>query len=243
MTPRFRATAVVLDIEGTTSATRHVTDVLYPYSRRRFARLLTERRDEPEVRAAVEQVRELIGEPEADADRVERALGAWLDEDRKVTPLKTLQGVIWAEGFARGDLTAHFYPDVVPVLRRWHERGARLYVYSSGSVSAQRSWFGHTPQGDLRPLVSGFFDTRTAGPKTSSSSYRAITAATGVPPAATLFLSDRASELDAAREAGWLTGALIRPEEPHSASGRTVHPVARSFTDIDLDMELAEGTA
>ncbi|UXY30489.1 acireductone synthase [Streptomyces sp. HUAS TT20] len=234
MTLRFRAAAVVLDIEGTTSATRHVTDVLYPYSRRRFARLLTERQDEPEVRAAVEQVRELLGEPEADARRVERALDDWLDEDRKVTPLKTLQGIIWAEGFARGELTAHFYPDVVPALRRWHERGTQLYVYSSGSVSAQRSWFGHTAEGDLRRLVSGFFDTRNAGPKTASASYRAIAAATGVPAADTLFLSDRASELDAAREAGWLTGALVRPQEPRQATGRTVHPAARSFTEIDL---------
>ncbi|GAA1429149.1 acireductone synthase [Streptomyces thermospinosisporus] len=230
----------MLDIEGTTSATRHVTDVLYPYARRRLARLLTERQDEPEVRAAVGQVRELLGEPEADTRRVARALGAWADEDRKVTPLKSLQGIIWAEGFARGDLTAHFYPDVVPALRRWHERGARLYVYSSGSVSAQRSWYRHAPEGDLRPLVSGFFDTRTAGPKTASASYRVISAATGLPPATTLFLSDRVSELDAAREAGWLTGALIRPEEPHSTSGRSAHPAARSFTDIGLD--LPEGT-
>ncbi|GAA3145321.1 acireductone synthase [Streptomyces rameus] len=241
MTPRFRAAAVVLDIEGTTSATRHVTDVMYPYSRRRFAELLTERQDEPEVRAAVEQVRELLDEPEADARRVERALGEWLDEDRKVTPLKTLQGIIWTEAFARGDLTAHFYPDVVPALRRWHERGARLYVYSSGSVSAQRSWFGHAAEGDLRGLVSGFFDTRNAGPKTASASYRAIAAVTGVPPADTLFLSDRASELDAARDAGWLTGALVRPEEPHQPAGRTEHPAARSFTEIDL--VLAEGTS
>ncbi|MEU3659970.1 acireductone synthase [Streptomyces sp. NPDC032940] len=239
MTLRRRAAAVVLDIEGTTSATRHVTDVLYPYSRLRFAGLLTARRDEPEVRGAVAQVRELLGEPEADARRIERALGAWLDEDRKVTPLKTLQGIIWAEAFARGDLTSHFYPDVVPVLRRWHERGVRLYVYSSGSVSAQRSWFGHTAEGDLSELVSGFFDTRNAGPKTASASYRAIAAATGAAPADTLFLSDRAAELDAAREAGWLTGLLLRPEEPHREADGTDHPGVRSFTEIDL--VLAEG--
>ncbi|MET7275056.1 acireductone synthase [Streptomyces flaveolus] len=241
MTLRCRAAAVVLDIEGTTSATGHVTDVLYPYSRPRFAQLLTERRDEPEIRAAVEQVREMLDEPDADARRVERALDEWLDEDRKVTPLKTLQGIIWSEAFARGDLTAHFYPDVVPALRRWHERGARLYVYSSGSVSAQRSWFGHAAEGDLSKLVSGFFDTRNAGPKTACASYRAITAATGSPPGATLFLSDRAGELDAAREAGWLTGLLLRPQEPHRETDRTDHPGVRSFTEIDL--VLAEGTA
>jgi enolase-phosphatase E1 len=241
VTLRLPAAAVVLDIEGTTSATRHVTDVMYPYSRLRFAGLLAERQDEPEIRAAVEQVRELLGEPDADARRIEQALGTWLDEDRKVTPLKSLQGIIWTEAFARGDLTAHFYPDVVPALRRWHERGARLYVYSSGSVSAQRSWFGYSAEGDLRGLVSGFFDTRNAGPKTASASYRAITAATGEPPADTLFLSDRASELDAAREAGWLTGALVRPEEQPPATGRADHPAARSFTEIDL--VLAEGTS
>ncbi|MER5821741.1 hypothetical protein ABT086_05495, partial [Streptomyces mirabilis] len=114
MTLRFDVDAVVLDIEGTTSATGFVVDVLYPYSRSRFGALLSERSGDPAVARATAQVRELIAEPDADAARVEKALNGWLDEDRKATPLKTLQGIIWSEGFARGDLVSHFYEDVVP---------------------------------------------------------------------------------------------------------------------------------
>ena len=155
----YTVDAVVLDIEGTTSATGFVVDVLYPYSRKRFGALLSERASESAVAKAIAQVRELIGEPGADAVRIEQALNSWLDEDRKATPLKTLQGIVWSEGFAAGDLVSHFYEDVVPELRRWHAAGVRLHVYSSGSVAAQRAWFAHSPAGDLLPLVDGLYDT------------------------------------------------------------------------------------
>ncbi|MDT3396857.1 acireductone synthase [Streptomyces sp. B1866] len=234
MTLAFQADAVVLDIEGTTSATGFVVDVLYPYSRERFGALLAERAGHADVRRAVEQVRRLLGEPEADAARVERALGDWLDEDRKATPLKTLQGLIWAEGFARGELVSHFYDDVVPALRRWHAAGARLYVYSSGSVAAQRAWFAHSPEGDLLPLVDGLFDTENAGPKQSPASYLAISSAIPAPPGLTLFLSDRTAELDAARAAGWLTAGVRRPGEPYHEHGTGGHPEAGSFADLHV---------
>jgi enolase-phosphatase E1 len=231
---RFTVDAVVLDIEGTTSATGFVVDVLYPYSRKRFGTLLSERAAEPAVARAVEQVRELIGEPGADAVRIEQALNGWLDEDRKATPLKTLQGIVWSEGFAQGDLVSHFYPDVLPQLRRWHAAGVRLHVYSSGSVAAQRAWFEHSPEGDLLPLVEGLYDTENAGPKQSPDSYRAITAATGAAPGRTLFLSDRRGELDAAREAGWLTAGVRRPGEPYYEAGVGDHPEAAAFTDLTV---------
>ncbi|MCC3768682.1 acireductone synthase [Streptomyces sp. UNOC14_S4] len=233
MTLRFTADCVVLDIEGTTSATGFVVDVLYPYSRKRFGTLLTERADEPEVRRAVGQVRDLLGEPGADAARVEEALNSWLDEDRKATPLKTLQGIVWSEGFASGELVSHFYEDVVPALRRWHADGVRLHVYSSGSVAAQRSWFGHSAEGDLLPLVDGLYDTGNAGPKRSPASYRTITAAIGTAPDRALFLSDHPAELDAARAAGWLTAGVRRPGEPYHALGGG-HPTTGSFADVEI---------
>ncbi|MEV5596732.1 acireductone synthase [Streptomyces sp. NPDC052496] len=224
----------MLDIEGTTSATGFVVDELYPYSRGRFGRLLTERAAEPEIRRAVEQVRVLLGEPDADAARIERVLGAWLDEDRKATPLKTLQGIVWAEGFANGELVSHFYPDVVPRLREWHAAGVRLHVYSSGSAAAQRAWFGHSPQGDLRPLVDGYHDTENAGPKLERASYVAIAADLGAAPERVLFLSDRAGELDAARAAGWHTAGVRRPGEPYYDSGVGGHPEVASFVELEI---------
>ncbi|MEU2731488.1 acireductone synthase [Streptomyces griseoviridis] len=234
MTASFAVDAVVLDIEGTTSATGFVVDVLYPYSRARFGALLAERGGEPVVARAIEQVRAELGDPGAGLDRVEETLHGWLDEDRKATPLKTLQGVIWAEGFAAGDLVAHFYDDVVPALRAWHAAGVRLYVYSSGSVAAQRAWFASSPAGDLLPLVSGLFDTENAGAKQEPGSYRRIAAETGVAPGRLLFLSDRPGELDAARAAGWLAVGVRRPGEPYFEQGVGDHVEAGSFDEISV---------
>ncbi|WP_371530145.1 acireductone synthase [Streptomyces sp. NBC_01283] len=238
MTVRFdegSLDAVVLDIEGTTSATGFVVDVLYPYARERFGALLASRGDEPEVARAVAQVRELAGEPDADAGRVERVLGEWVDADRKATPLKTLQGILWAEGFARGELVSHFYPEVIDVLRAWAAAdGVRLYVYSSGSVAAQRAWFTYSPEGSLMELVSGFYDTENAGPKQEADSYRAISAAIGVAADRTLFLSDRLGELDAARDAGWRTVGVRRAGEPYFAAGVGGHAEVSAFDEISL---------
>ena len=234
MTLHYDVDAVVLDIEGTTSATGFVVDVLYPYSRSRFGALLSARPDDPDVARAVAQVREDLGEPDADNVRIEKALNAWLDEDRKATPLKTLQGVIWSEGFARGDLVSHFYDDVVPALRAWHEAGVQLYVYSSGSVAAQRAWFASSPEGDLLPLVSGLYDTENAGPKQEPESYRRIAAATGVAPSRLLFLSDRPGELDAARAAGWHAVGIRRPGEPYYEQGVGDHAQAGTFDEITI---------
>ncbi|MCP3753618.1 acireductone synthase [Streptomyces sp. TBY4] len=226
--------AVVLDIEGTTSATDFVVEVLYPYARERFGALIAGRSGEPEVARALAGVRTELGEPEAGPARIEQALNAWLDEDRKATPLKTLQGLLWAQGFARGELVSHFYADAVPALRRWHAAGVRLYVYSSGSVAAQRAWFGHSPEGDLRDLVSGWYDTENAGPKQEAGSFRAIAADTGIPPDRLLFLSDRAGELDAALAAGWRAVGVRRPGEPYYEQGLRGHAEARTFEEIDV---------
>ncbi|MFD8214637.1 acireductone synthase [Streptomyces sp. NPDC059697] len=239
MTLRFDVDAVVLDIEGTTSATGFVVDALYPYSRSRFGALLSERRGDPEVARATAQVRELIAEPDADAARVEKALNGWLDEDRKATPLKTLQGIIWSEGFARGDLVSHFYEDVVPALRAWHAAGVRLHVYSSGSVAAQRAWFRSSPEGDLLPLVEGLYDTENAGPKQEPASYATIAAALGSAPDRLLFLSDRPGELDAARAAGWRTVGVRRPGEPYYEQGVGDHPQAGTFDEITITRSTA----
>ena len=231
---RYDVDAVVLDIEGTTSATGFVVDVLYPYSRSRFAALLTERGEEPAVARAIAQVRELTGEADADAAAIEKTLNTWLDEDRKATPLKTLQGVIWSEGFARGDLVSHFYDDVVPALRAWHTAGVRLYVYSSGSVAAQQAWFTNSPEGDLTPLVSGLYDTENAGPKQEAESYRRIASATGVEDSRLLFLSDRPGELDAAVAAGWHAVGIRRPGEPYFEQGVGDHAQAGTFDEISI---------
>jgi enolase-phosphatase E1 len=228
--------AIVLDIEGTTSATSFVVDRLFSYSAKHFAGWLAEHGDEPDTGAAVAEIRDVIGEPDAGAGRIVEVLQGWLAEDRKETPLKTLQGLIWQDGFASGELTSHFYDDVIPRLRAWRAAGLALYVFSSGSVAAQRSWFGHSPEGDLRPLLSGYFDTANAGPKQVADSYRSIARAIGIDPQRLVFLSDAVGELDAARAAGWRTvgasagRAPLRRRRRRPSGGRVVRgagPVRR----------------
>lgn len=225
--------AVVVDIEGTTSSTDFVTSTLFPYARARFATYLAEHRDSPQLRARLDEIRTEIDEPHADEARIVAALEHWSDTDRKITPLKTIQGWIWQDAFARGDLTSHFYPDVIPALRRWHGAGMVLAVFSSGSVDAQRAWFGHSPEGDLLPLLTRYFDTDNAGPKREAHSYRKIAAELAVPSQTTLFLSDVVAELDAARDAGWTTIGVRRTGEPSFEAGVGDHRAVSSFDELD----------
>jgi enolase-phosphatase E1 len=199
-----RPEAVVTDIEGTTTRISFVHDVLFPYARAHLPAFLTAHADKPALAALIAEVATLAPNQAPLA-----ALEAWMDADAKVTPLKTLQGMIWNEGYKRGELKSEVYADVVPALRRWHAAGVGLYVYSSGSEAAQKLLFGHLPQGDVTPLFSGFFDTRV-GAKRAAASYHAIAAAAGLPGAEMLFLSDIGAELDAAAEAGWRTCQLVR---------------------------------
>jgi enolase-phosphatase E1 len=225
---------VVIDIEGTTGAAAFVVDRLYPYAADRLRGWIDEHDADPDIARAVAQVRELIGEPAADVSRVVAALLDWQAADQKVTPLKTVQGKIWEQGFASGELTSHFFPDAIPALRGWKAKGKELYVFSSGSVAAQRSWFGHSPEGDLLPLISGHFDTENAGPKRAADSYRTIAAATGADPATTVFLSDLVDELDAARLAGWHTVGVRRAGEPYYDRGVGDHLEVASLAELDL---------
>ena len=230
---RFSARAVLVDIEGTTSTIAFVHEVLFPYADEHLDAYVAAHRDEPEVAGALREAAQLAGEaPDADDAAVLAHLHAWIAEDRKATPLKTLQGLIWADGYERTGLRGHVYPDAAAGLRRWHRDGVRLYVYSSGSVEAQRVLFAHSDQGDLTPLFSGYFDT-TTGPKRETRSYAEIARAIGADPSAVLFLSDVDAELDAARDAGMQTIRLLRPADtPPGAT--TSHASASSFDQIEV---------
>lgn len=182
--------AILLDIEGTTSSISFVADELFPYARKHLAAFVEAN---PEVAAPI--LAEVPGE-----DAV-ATLIRWIDEDRKETPLKTLQGLIWAQGYADGELKGHVYPDTPEALHRWTGAGLQVNIYSSGSIAAQKLIFGHSIAGDLTPLLSNYFDT-TTGPKRDSDSYTRIVDALDLAPSELLFVSDMVPEVDAAREAG-----------------------------------------
>lgn len=212
---------ILTDIEGTTSSISFVKDVLFPYARRALPGFVAEHGQRPEVRQWLDAVADETG-AEGDA-AVVAALQGWIDEDRKHTALKALQGMIWADGYRKAEFTTHIYPDVPAVLQRWHAAGHRLAVYSSGSVPAQKLFFGHSDAGDLTRLFSGWFDTEVGG-KRETASYTRIVGQLGVPASEVLFLSDVVAELDAARDAGLGTVLLDRREDyPQPRTGEAAN--------------------
>jgi enolase-phosphatase E1 len=201
--------AIVTDIEGTTSSIEFVHDVLFPYASRALPDFVTAHQRDADIGAILQRARAEAGEPAATTDRIIAILQDWIRQDRKVTALKELQGHIWRHGYESGDFTGHVYADAAKVLRQWAKDGMRLYVYSSGSVDAQKLLFGFSDAGDLTALFQGYFDTRV-GHKKQPDSYRRIAAEIGLLPAEILFLSDVAEELDAAAAAGMQTVQLVR---------------------------------
>jgi len=201
--------AIVTDIEGTTSAVSFVFDVLFPYAAKHLPDFVRQNAERADVAEQLDAVRHDSNAPQADVERVVEILLSWIEEDRKATPLKALQGMVWAQGYHAGQLKGHVYPDAVEALKRWHQAGYQLFVYSSGSIQAQKLIFGCSEAGDLTPLFSGYFDT-TSGPKREAQSYTNIQQAIGVEPQDILFLSDIVEELDAAQSAGLQTCGLAR---------------------------------
>lgn len=202
--------AVVTDIEGTVGSIRFVKDVLFPFARARLRAFVLANRSRPEVARQLDAVASETGL--ADIERQIEQLERWSDADRKATPLKALQGMIWADGYASGELVAHLYDDALAALKRWEAGRLPVYVYSSGSIAAQRLYFAHTRAGDLTSGLAGYFDT-TTGPKQEAASYRTIAGSIGRPAADLLFLSDVAAELEAARAAGF-QAVQVRREPP-----------------------------
>ena len=218
--------AIVTDIEGTTSSISFVRDVLFPYARKRLPAFVATRGEQPEVQHWLHEAAQEAGIIEASRQEVIELLLRWIDQDRKSTALKALQGMIWKEGYESGAYRAHLYPEVAARLREWRADGLRLYVYSSGSVLAQQLFFRHSEAGDLTPLFAGYFDTET-GPKRESESYRRIAEAIEEQPRHLLFLSDIVEELDAAKTVGFHTGWLVREPQPLPISPG--HPLYRNF--------------
>lgn len=226
--------AVITDIEGTTSSLSFVKDVLFPYARRHLADFVKQHAEEPQVQALLEDTCTEAG-IQPDTDAVIAQLIRWIDEDNKATPLKSLQGLIWEAGYRQGDFKGHVYPDAALKLQAWKAQGLDLYVYSSGSVYAQKLLFAHTEYGDLTPLFSGYFDTHIGG-KRERGAYQKIADVIRLPAEQLLFLSDIKEELDAAQAAGLNTLWLVRDG---ALTEHAEHRQARTFDDIRIDIDAA----
>ena len=219
--------AILTDIEGTTSSIDFVHDVLFPYASVNLAEFVRREHEQPAIAALLDEVRQQADDSDAGLETIIAKLLQWIEEDQKVTALKALQGHLWKSGYENGEFTGHVYKDAADYMRRWADAGIPLYVYSSGSVEAQQLLFGYSDAGDLRPLFSGYFDTRV-GHKRESDSYREIAMMINIPAPNILFLSDVLEELDAARDAGLQTVQLVRDDDVIVGE----HRVAADFTEV-----------
>ena len=203
--------AIITDIEGTTGSIDFVHQVLFPYAKQHLPEFIRRNSQQPEVAEQLDATRREMGQSDADLEQVIAQLLQWIAEDKKATPLKALQGLVWEAGYTCGDYTGHVYPDAHQALQQWQQTGLALYIYSSGSVYAQKLLFGYSDFGDLTPWFSGYFDTQVGG-KREQSSYQRIRSEIGLPAEQLLFLSDVVEELDAAKAAGLQTVQLVRSE-------------------------------
>lgn len=242
-----RPAVILLDIEGTTTSISFVYDVLFPRIREDLDGWLAARRDDPAVVPHVDALRALARDDAAEGrdvpaipdgpvdDAVIAAVAAnvraQMDADRKTTALKALQGAMWRDGYRSGTIRGHVYDDVPPALARWVASGARVAIYSSGSVAAQKLLFAHSVAGDLTPWISAYFDTTTGGKK-DAASYARIAEALGVAPGDIGFASDNPDEIVAARDAGCRVVLSIRPGNPPVDVDALGAPVAHDFAHL-----------
>ncbi|MFT5235044.1 MAG: enolase-phosphatase E1 [Shewanella sp.] len=219
--------AIVVDTAGTTTDLNFIKDTLFAYSVKALPDFLKENQSNVLVDNCICDVRDIALEPDADLDRVVEILQQWVEEDRKATPLKTLQGLIWKQGYARGEFTGHIFPDFIEAIERIKQNNMRIYSFSSGSAEAQKLLFSHSDAGDLTPHFDGHFDTRT-GNKLFKQAYCNIINTISLSPKQVLFISDVVEELKAAEEAGMRTMQMVR-----SADQRTgAHKQITSFEEL-----------
>jgi enolase-phosphatase E1 len=239
---QFDGKVILLDIEGTTASVDFVHDVMFPFVTRNLPSFLDATWNEADTRAACERIAQDAGHDSLTAwekvtgkegrTLVEEQIAELMRGDVKATGLKAMQGLVWQAGFDSGELVAPIYEDVLPELKRWKARGMDIRIYSSGSIAAQKLFFGHTQHGDVLSHFSGHYDT-TIGGKKDSLSYQKIAADIGVAPAEILFVSDLEGELEAARVAGVQVAAAIRPgNKPLSDSAS--FPRISSFAEIQI---------
>jgi enolase-phosphatase E1 len=236
---------IALDIEGTTTPVEFVYKTLFPYANRKLESFLREHFQEPEVESLIQQ---LYSQHQAD-ERQGLQPSAWIDDehdesrmrscveycrwlmarDSKSTPLKSLQGKIWQEGYALGELHGQVYADVPPAFNRWRQQKREICIYSSGSVLAQQLLFRSTSYGDLTTRISAFFDTRI-GAKTETESYRKIAEALTHSPRDLLFISDAMKEVKAACDAGMQ--AIICDRNLQAPQPEEAKTVIHSFDEV-----------
>lgn len=236
---------ILSDIEGTTTSIAFVHQVLFPYARKQI-RSLIEAFESNTLEMSHEQ-KEILDLAICtikrqyhvnDAWEIADLLEKWIDQDLKETSLKSIQGVLWQKGYEQGDFQGHVYADAYDRLKQWHSSNIAMYLFSSGSVEAQKRLFQYSTYGDLRYFWQGYFDTNM-GSKREVSAYQKIAqvicAQQKVEVQEILFLSDIVEELLAAKQAGMSVAWSVRDENQISIQTIDHYPDLfkfKSFTEI-----------
>ncbi|XP_071795350.1 enolase-phosphatase E1-like [Asterias amurensis] len=219
---------IVLDIEGTTTPISFVKDILFGYVREHLEEYLEENWEKTECQDDVKALRDqtlldkdlegAVAIPEeapevSSSSSVRKAVVdniRWLmAKDRKVTALKQFQGHMWRSGYQEKKVVGELFSDVLPVIKHWASEEKKIYIYSSGSVEAQKLLFGHTEHGSLLKYFSGYFDTKI-GAKVEKESYQKIAEEVECDPSKILFLTDVTREATSAHQAGFKTAIVVR---------------------------------
>jgi len=228
---------LLLDIEGCTTAISFVKDTLFPYVLSHLDDYIS-RLDPMEFGLLAEALHsDLVNAKVAetvDTSDPAAMVRLMVQKDLKVASLKRMQGQMWRSGYEKGDLKGHVYPDFVHMVNWMQSHGVNIYIYSSGSVEAQKLLFGYSEEGDLTAGIEGHFDITTSGNKKDPSSYSKIARDIGVSPSQIVFCSDLEDELQAARLAGiGHTVMTIRPgNAPLTANGRKEYVSAFSLLQL-----------
>eukprot|EP01132_Coremiostelium_polycephalum_P007692 gene7692-9462_t len=256
-----RISKVILDIEGTTTPISFVHDVLFPFIRSNLKPYLTSHWGTPQLNDDIAilyslsesdhkngstefPLIELESEStsrETSMDSIIKNVLAQMDRDRKSTALKRLQGHMWDQGFQKDILKGVIFPDVPQAMKKWSELNVPVYIYSSGSVEAQKLLFTYSDHGNLIQQIKGHFDTNIGG-KLESNSYRSIVSAISKDDGDNgdndnshyLFVTDAVLEVKAAREAGLSVCLSIRPGNPPITDTTVLesYPKLNTFNDL-----------
>lgn len=202
----------LFDIEGTTTDIHFVHKVLFPYAKERMKEFILENREQPKVKAAIEEVKKTVKTEDhinlTDYEVVNR-LEQWIEQDRKHGALKEIQGLIWEQGYQQKHFEGHLYSDVKPFFEQILKAKAKIGIYSSGSIQAQKLIFSHSNAGDLTPMISYYFDTKV-GAKREPNSYQNIAKELKASPQDITFFSDIPQELEAASAAQMKVCHVVR---------------------------------
>jgi enolase-phosphatase E1 len=225
---------ILMDVEGTTTSKRFVYETLFPYARAQMESFVLQNLQQPSVQIELSEVVKIAALATSDTKACIAKLIQWTLEDKKIAPLKNLQGLIWQQGYESGAIKGHVYPEVRGQFELWIKAGKKLGIYSSGSVLAQKLIFGFSISGDLTPYLSHYFDPTMVGHKQEASSYKNILDSLKLAGDKVLFLSDRVEELEAAALAGMQVAQIERPEDKIASESVVKYKKFQNFLEIKI---------